>query len=397
MSRATFQYKAIDRHGASIKGMLSAADQRDAYRKIVADGLKPVRIRVSAGPRRDARVTLKDLARFTYQFAVLLEAGIPVVDGLHSIAEQETNERLRGVVSQIARDIEGGRTITAALHPHRAMFGDVYVATVHAAETSGNLVEVMNSLAAMLEHEQEMRRGARGALIYPACVVVALVAATAFLMIVIVPRFAAMFEGRGVELPLPTQGLVWLSALVRLTWPLLLVGAGVGGFTLRWMWGNPGSRRRLDRWLHRLPYVRDILAGLAISRFAQVFGISLRSGLSLIDGLDLAGKASGRPVLQRQVERLRDRVRSGCRLTDALGDCDYLPPFTKRMLSAGEEAAGLSKMCQVISRQYDREVADLTKNIATVIEPILIVGLAFIVLIVALAVFLPLWNMGALV
>jgi len=397
MTQATFQYKALDQRGAATKGLVTARDQRDAYRQIVCSGLKPIRIRVAARRRRNRRITLREISQFTNQVAVLLEAGIPIVEGLRSIGEQETNERLREIVLQVARDVEGGRNITQSLDPHRAVFGDVYIETVHAAEASGNLVEVMNRLAALLESEQELRKTARAALMYPACVVVALALALTFLLIVIVPKFAGMFSARGLELPLPTQILVWFSAAVQTVWPGLLAGGVIGVFVLRRAWSRRGSRRRIDAVLHRIPFLRDLLTGLAIGRFAQVFGIALRSGLGLIDALDLAGKASGRPLLEAEVGLMRDRVSAGRRLRDVIATCAYFPPFTQRMLSAGEEAADLTKMCQIIARHYEREVSYLSRNIATALEPILITGLAAIVLVVALAIFLPMWNMGALV
>jgi type II secretory pathway component PulF len=140
-----------------------------------------------------------------------------------------------------------------------------------------------------------------------------------------------------------------------------------------------------------------MLKGVAVSRFTHVLGLSIQSGVSLLDGLSMAGASSGRPLMVEDAEKMRDQVNLGGRMADVLLTCSYLPPFTKRMLSAGEEAAELPKMCSIVARHYDREVAHLAKNIATVIEPVLIVGLAGVVLVIALAIFLPMWNMAALI
>ena len=140
-----------------------------------------------------------------------------------------------------------------------------------------------------------------------------------------------------------------------------------------------------------------MLQGLAVSRFVNIMGISLRSGLSLIEAIDMAGRASGRPLLQADAEKLRNQVNAGGRLVDKLKDCHYLPSFAKRMISAGEEAGELPKMCEIVAKFYDREVMHLAKNLTTVIEPVLVTGLVGIVLVVALAIFLPMWNMGALI
>ena len=400
MSQLAFQYRAIDRRGARARGVLQAASREEAYRQISASGLRPLRItavRSSLLGRRGKAVTLKDISHLTYQFSVLMEARIPIVDGLRSIAEQENNPRLKSVIEDVATTIEGGASVTDALSPHRDVFGEVYVESIRAAETSGNMIEVLARLSDMLERQYQMNKNVKGALMYPLTVIVALGTAVSFLMIFVVPKFASMFASRGIELPLPTQFVISFSDGIRGYWYILLAGGFGGIWALRRAWRKPASRARIDTWLHRVPALRDVLRGLAVSRFAHVFGVSLRSGLSLIDALELSGKASGRPLLQADAEKMRDQVRVGGRLGDVLLACTYLPPFTRRMLAAGEEAAELSKMCDVVARHYDREVEHLTKNVATVIEPIMIVGLAVVVLVIALAIFLPLWEMGSLI
>lgn len=396
MSQATFQYLAIDPRGDRTKGTVQASDSTDAYRRVVASGLKPVRISSRRAGRRGRKVTAKDLAHLTYQFAVLMEARIPIVDGLRSIAEQESNQALGDVLDDVARQIESGTSVTEAMSQHRELFGEVYVETIRAAEASGNMIDVLNKLAEMLDRQYEMSKSVKGALMYPICVISALALALVFLLVFVVPRFAGIFASRGVELPLPTQALVSGSAFIRSYW-YVLIGLGVASlFSVRHAWSRPSSRQRIDGWLHRLPFLRDVLRGLAVSRFSNVFGISLRSGLSLIDALEMGGRASGRPMLQEDAEKMRDQVNTGGRLSDVLCACTYLPGFARRMLAAGEDSGEMSRMCDIVSRHYDREVTHLTKNVATVIEPIMIVGLAGVVLVVALAIFLPMWDMAAL-
>ena len=399
MSQLSFQYRALDPRGAPTRGVLQARSREEAYRQIVAAGMKPLRIvgRRAGGRRRGRRVTLKDVSHFTYQFSVLMEARIPIVEGLRSIVEQEPKERLREIVEDVASQIEGGSSVTEALSPHREVFGEIYVETVRTAEKSGNMIEVLARLAEMLDQQYEMRKNVKGALMYPICVIGALGLAVIFLMTFVVPRFAEMFASRGIDLPLPTQIVIGLSDLLRIYWYVFL-GAGIGAvWGIRRAWRTPSARRRLDTLLHRVPFMRDVLKGLALSRFTNVLGISLRSGLSLIEALEMGGRASGRPLLQIDAEKLRDQVNLGGRLSDAVVTCQYLPAFARRMIAAGEEAGELPKMCEIVARNYDRDVVHLTKNVTTVIEPIMIVGLAGIVLLIALAIFLPMWNMAALI
>ena len=400
MSRLAFRYQAIDRKGVKSKGVLRANDRSEAYSQIAAAGLKPVRItatRFASRRGRGRRVTVKDLSHLTYQFAVLMEARIPMADGLRSIADQEPNPRLRRVIDDVASQIDAGHSITDALEPHRELFGDVYVETIRAAEHSGNMIKVLSHLAEMLDRRYQTNKEVKGAFMYPICVVVALGLAIAFLTIVIVPRFGALFESRGMELPLPTRMLLGFSSFVRGYWYLCLATIGGLVWIVRKAWRNPRMKEKIDRGLHRIPFLRDMLKGLAVSRFASVLGICLQSGLSLLDALEMSGKASGRPLLQADAEKMREQVNQGRRLAEVMLACVYLPGFARRMIASGEEAAELSKMCEIIARHYDREVDHLTKNVTTVIEPILIVGLAGVVSIVALAIFLPMWNMGSMV
>lgn len=398
MTQAAFQYQAINRSGAKVKGVLRAENQSEAYRQVRAAGLQPLRIKsMSQGRKRHKRITLKDIAHMTYQFSVLMEARIPVVDGLRSIAEQESNARLGQIMMEAAKQIEAGQSITQALTPHREVFGDMYIEMIRSAEATGTLTSMLGNLADMLERQYEMNKTVKGALMYPLCVIGALALAVTFLTMFVVPKFAAMFAARGIELPLPTQLLVGFSDFMRGYWYVVLAVAAVGFLGFRHAWRKPHMRQKIDTWMHMIPFLRDMLKGVAVSRFTHVLGLSIRSGVSLLDGLAMAGASSGRPLMIEDAEKMREQVNLGGRMADVLLTCSYLPPFTKRMLSAGEEAAELPKMCSIVARHYDREVGHLAKNVATVIEPVLIVGLAGIVLVIALAIFLPMWNMAALI
>lgn len=402
MSLINYEYRAMDRAGAAAHGYLLAATPQDAFRRLAATGLTPIRLR----PARDKssrfalrakRVSAAEIARFTYQFAVLLEARLPIVECLRGIAEQEANDRFRKVIEDIGARVQSGVSITAAIEPHRRLFGDVYVETIRAAERSGNIVTVLNHLAEAVEEQQEMRRTVRGALMYPVTVVVALTIATLFLLVFVVPRFASMFASRGIELPLITQALMGLGTSLRDAWWVYAGLIALLALGVRTIWGNPQGRAWLDRYLNRIPVLGRLLTGLAVGRFASVFGLSLASGLGLIDCLEMAGRASGRPLLMNDVSKMVNQVRQGGRLSGVLHTCGYLPAFARQLLRAGEESAELSRMCRIIARQYARETKYLCKNAATIMEPVLIAGLTGVVLLVALAIFLPMWNMISLI
>lgn len=401
MSALVFEFVGVDRTSVHRRGTVQAISRGEAYRKVAAMGFTPVSIKPAARSLASrlgsGKIKSKDLAHFTYQLGVLVSARIPISEGLLSVAQQEKDGPLKAVVVDLARRIEAGEGIAQAMDNHRAALGEVYVETIRAAEKSGNLSKMLEHLSEMLEKQQEMVRQVRGAMMYPVVVVVVLSLAIVFLVGFVVPKFAKMFASRGQQLPMFTQVLMNLGLSFQNYWWAYLIGVGVLVGALRWLWTNPGGRRLLDRVVHHVPYIRDILIGFTISRFCRIFALSLQSGLGLIDSLELAGKAAGRPMLLDDVQKMIGQVRSGGRLMEVLTACKYLTPFTKRMLTAGEQSAEIPRMCGVVSAHYERETSHLSKNLATVIEPVLIVAIAGVVLVIALAIFLPMWDMVKLV
>jgi type II secretory pathway component PulF len=245
----------------------------------------------------------------------------------------------------------------------------------------------------MTERQMEMRQQVRGALMYPACVLGVLALAVVFLVGFVVPKFAKMFISRGIDLPIFTKLLMWLGDSMQSFWWLYLAVVVGAFFGIRRAWKRPRSRRAIERGFDRVPILRAILKGVAVARFARVFGLSLGAGISLLDALGMAARASGSSGLHSDIERAIEQVRVGGRMSGALAMGQYLPPFAKRMLSSGEESAEIPRMCGVIARHYERETSALAKNLSTVLEPVMIVLIAGVVLVIALAIFLPMWNM----
>lgn len=398
MSVIEFQYRAVDKGGVRRTGTTRAASRNDAYRQVAAMGLVPTELVPAAGrTRRSNRgVKRKDVSHLAFQMSVLIGARIPLGEGLRSIAEQETKAGLKEVVSELAARVEAGEAMSSAMRAHVGVFGDVFVETVKAAEHTGNLTKVLEYLAETLERAEESKQQVKSALMYPAVVVTILVLAVLFLVGFVIPKFAVMYAARGVELPWLTRMLMAAGgSLSGYWWAYLgMVVAGVVG--ARMSLRTERGRLAFDRMSHSIPYVNRMLVGSALARFCRVFSLCLTSGLNLLEGLEMAGRSTGRAMLQEDVSRLVTQVRTGGRLSGALSGCRYFPAFSRRMLSAGEESGELPKMCAVIARQYERETGVLVKNFATVVEPALVVMIAGVVAVVALAIFLPMWNMVTL-
>lgn len=409
MSAVAFEFIALNAAGERSTGLLSAPSRAEAVRALASQGLTPLTVRpgraAAAGRpsggglslRRGRKVTVKDVAHFTYQLSVLISARIPLGDGLMSIAAQEREGELKRIIADVARRVQSGEQIASALESHEAAFGSTYIATVRAAEKTGTMARVLEHLSDMLERQQETTQHVRGALMYPLCVVSVLSLAVVFLVAFVVPKFASMFQRRGLDLPFFTRALMDLGLSVQNYWWAYLLVIAAGVFVLRRAWRSDSGRARIDTALHRVPYLNRILKGLAIGRFTRVLGVSLASGLNLLESVELAGRASGRPLLEADARKLVEQIAAGGRLCDVIPNCGYLTPFSARMLTAGEQSGEIPRMCDIVARHYDRETTHLAKNIATVIEPVLIVVIALVVLAVALAIFLPMWDMVKLV
>jgi len=395
MSVIVFEYRAVDKAGKVCKGTASAADRDTAYRQVVAMGLTPVSLKAASqgAGRRAARVKTRDIAQFTHQLSVLIEARIPISEGLLGIAEQEENPKLQRVLLDIAARVQAGQSISSAMGEHTGFFSDIYIESVKAAEKTGNLVKVLQLLSEMLERVQEMQRQVKSAMTYPLVVISTLGLATSFLIVFAVPKFARMFASKGIELPFLTRVLMAVGQSVQTYWWVLLPAVLLAVFLARRSLRLATVRSFMDRLLHRIPVIKQILRGLGVARFARVMGLSLSSGIGLIEALEMSGRSSGRAMMAADARRMVDQVRAGGRLSDVLARCEYLPTFAKRMITAGETSGELPKMCDTVARQYERETAMLTKNIGTVIEPVLVVLIAVVVLGVALAIFLPMWDM----
>ncbi len=392
-----YKYTALAGDGRRKNGSIDASTQSEATRRLASDGLTPLDIRELSTKRRLAfspnRVTAREISDLTREISVLVEANIPIARGLRSVAEHEKNHRLRDMVTDIASMIESGEKLTTAFGKYEKVFGEVYIETIRAAEKSGTLASVTEHLADMLERNIETREHVRRAMTYPAIVAGFVALALTVIVVFVVPRFALIFEGNGVQLPITTRVIRTMGDSVHAWW---WVYAGVlisGVLLVRQQWKSPAGRFRIESLLLRTPYIGSILSAVTTARFSRVLSIGIDSGIEVIEALWIAGRSTGRPVFAAECERLCERMRAGDSLETVLNSAEHLPSFARRLLGAGKNSDELSGAGRIIARHYDRIADHLSKNINTVIEPIITIAIAVIVLIVALSVFLPMWQM----
>lgn len=399
MSVTTFKYTALDGNGGTASGSIRAADEQEAYRKLAASNLTPLDLEEVHERARFfslGGVTQRDVVSFTRELAVLVEARIPLDRGLIAIADQEPKPILAGMIRDIATIVESGLPMTQGLEKHRAVFGDVYIETMRAAEKSGSLREVTSHLADMLERQMETRQMLKRAAAYPVIVLAMVIVALSVIIGYVVPKFAKTFAAQKVDLPAVTVAIQQLGYSVQNYWYLYLiaiVGSIVG---LVVAWRSEGGRLALEGVLAKTPYVGKMMHAVCAARFSRVMSIGLMSGLDVIEALEVAGRSTGRPIFVNECSDMSTKLRQGAPLSEVIQQSRCLPSFAKRMLAAGKDSKEVARACDIVSRYYDRESSHLAKNVNTFIEPLMTVALAGIVLIVALAVFLPMWEMSSI-
>jgi type II secretory pathway component PulF len=392
----TFRYVALDAGGKRSRGVVRAGSEQEAYRQLAADGLTPISVKhgeSAAFSLGKKKITPRDISALTRELSVLVEARIPIARGLASIAEHESNPALRAMILDLGTMIESGKKITEALSKYKDEFGEVYIETMRAAEKSGSLGTVLEHLALMLDRQQETAQQMKRAMTYPVVVLAFVALAMSVIVIFVVPRFAAIFSQNGVKLPLTTQVVQMLGESIKAYWYVYggAVAASVVGTV--YAWRQPGGRAWFERTFLRLPYLGRVMLATTTARFSRVLSIGMGSGLDLVESIEIAGRSSGRPLFQAETARMAERLQAGDPLDEVLRATKYVPPFGRRMLAAGKDAKEMSSAADVVARHYDRESDHLAKNINTIIEPMMTLAMAAIVLLVALSVFLPMWEM----
>ncbi|MEX0876558.1 MAG: type II secretion system F family protein, partial [Phycisphaerales bacterium] len=299
MSSTTYRYRAVNGQGARCSGRVEAATEQSAFQVLSARGLTPLSLKESSGVSfslRTRRISQLEVATLTREMSVLVEASIPIGRGLRSIAEHEKNPMLRDMVTDISTMIESGEKITTAFSKYTHVFGEVYVETLRSAEKTGQIGPVATHLADMLERNLETSQQIKRALMYPLIVVCFVALALSVIVIFVVPKFAGIFEANGVELPLSTRVIRAMGHSMTVYWWAYLTGLLTAAFALRRSWKSERGRFRLEKLIHKLPYIGTMLTAVTTARFSRVMGIGLESGIEVIEAIEIAGGATGRPV-----------------------------------------------------------------------------------------------------
>ena len=420
---AAFTCEARDASGGLVRRTVDAASESEALLLLEREGLFPVEISpalpadadsregAAARPRKRRRSVLapapaardggrrvdrrfrgKELLNFTIQLGSSLGAGVPILAALESIAKQAPNPFAEAIFCQMHADIDGGLALSAAMRNHPKAFSEVYCSTVAAGEQSGTLDEVLANLAEFVETDLDVRSDVRSALLYPAIVIATLTIAIGVLVVFVVPRFASFYSGFDAELPLPTRILIGGSTLLTDNAVAALVALAALAFGFARAIGTASGRRALDGFLRRVPVVSRMLDVARTLHVTQMLELFTRAGIPILQGLETITTTVSSAHLREKLDAVAEHVAAGSSLADGLEAADCLPPTARQMIASGQSAGTLEVSCAAVTAQYKKELRSFTKNLATLIEPFLTLVLAIVVLFVALAVFLPMWD-----
>lgn len=403
MSR--FHFTARGPHGP-VQGTQDAASATALADDLRAKGWVPLTIRPDVALQQAAaaqvqtpswmapKVTEHDVMLFSKQLFTLIKAGVPLLRSLNGLQETTVNPTFKTVIGDLRRNLEAGLDLSAAMALHPKVFDTFYVSMVRVGEASGQLEEVFKRLAEHLLFETGMRQQVKSAMRYPSFVIIAMVGAIGVINGMVIPSFDGVFKSMGAELPLPTKILVASSAFTREYGGLLFLLAVAGFFAWRFWKRSPEGRPIWDRWLLRFPLVGPIVIKASLARFARAFSLSLRSGVPMEKALSGVAQTADNAHLATAIESMKDRVMRGEALASAAAGTGVFTPMALQMIAIGEETGMLDELLDEVGEMYGNEVQYALKTLSQQIEPILIVFMGGLVLVLALGVFLPMWNLG---
>jgi len=400
-----FQYRGRNPRGELVQGRLEGADTGAIADQLLNTGVTPVDIRDAGGAVEgltpewlqrmfSPRVAAIDVMLFSRQIYTLLRAGVPILRALASLQESSTNPTMTEVIQDLRESLDSGRELSVALRRHPKVFSAFYVSLIRVGEMTGHLDDVFLRLFHYLEFEKEMGDRIRAALRYPSFVIIAMVLAIAMINIIVIPVFKRVFEGFGAELPGVTQILIAVSDFTVAYWPLMVAMVGVAAVGFRFWTGTESGRYLWDRYKLRLPIAGELILKATLSRFARSFSLAVKSGVPMVQGLAIVSDVVDNAYIGQRIDQMLEGVERGESITRTAAAAGIFTPVVMQMIAVGDETGEIDDLMLEVAEMYDREVDYQVKNLAAQIEPILIVFLGILVTILALGVFLPIWDLG---
>ncbi len=392
-----FVWKGKNRDGKAVSGEQSA-DTKEAVMAV----LRRQQILVSSVKEKGKEVALpkftgsvppKDLAVFTRQFSVMIDAGLPLVQCLEILGNQQENKTFAKILQHTRMDVESGSTLADAMRKHPKAFDELFVNMIAAGEAGGILDTILKRLAVYIEKAVKLRAQVKGAMVYPVAVIGIAGIVIAVILWKVIPTFAAMFEGLGAQLPLPTRIVIAMSNwLVRLL-PFLVVFGVAGVFLFKRYYSTHGGKRVVDRIILKLPVLGILMQKIAVARFCRTLATLISSGVPILDGLEITARTAGNSIIEDAIMSVRKGVEGGLTLAQPLRESGVFPNMVVQMIGVGEQTGALDAMLSKIADFYEEEVDQAVANLLTLMEPVMILFLGTTVGGIVISMYLPLFDL----
>ena len=402
-----FAYKGRNARGEMLQGVLEGVDSSAVATQLFTTGITPVDIVEAKKPAvaaasdegwlaalMERKVTSLDVQMFSRQLYTLLKSGVPIMRGLAGLQESATNKAFGRIIGDLRESLDSGRELSSSMRRHPDIFDNFFLSMVRVGEMTGRLEEVFLRLFDHLEFDREMRQRVKSALRYPTFVIMAMLVAIIIVNVFVIPQFQKVFESFHTELPLMTRILISSSKFTVAYWPFMVVCVILAIFGVRAWVGTEKGRYEWDRRKLKLPVAGKIMMKGTMARFARSFSLSSRSGVPIVQALTTVSQTVDNAYLCARIEQMRDGVERGESILRTASAAGVFTPIVLQMIAVGEETGSLDDLMDEIAQMYEREVDYELKTLSAQIEPILIVFLGILVTILALGIFLPIWDLG---
>lgn len=404
-----FEYKAINDKSLPVEDQIEASSSEEVYNSLIAKGYTPINIKEKSSlpdftkffawsqlTQGFTRVNSREIMLFFRQLSALFSAGVPLFESLTALEEQFNQGKIKDVIIKVRTDVAGGATFSGALAKFPSIFSNLTVAMVAAGERAGAMDEVLKRITLFLEKETKLKMKLHGAFRYPAVLLGVLGLAGIFAVTFIIPKFKAIFSAFKTELPLPTRFLLGINfALINFWWLMAIIG-GAAYFAFKFYHSTPAGRRNFDALLLKLPIFGLLIAKISLARFFTMLSAMISSGISIVSGLEITASTADNAVIADAILKIREKVVGGVLLSDSMREFTLFPTSAVHMVAIGEKSGTLDNMLSKSAEYFDEEADYTIANLMTLMEPILIFIMGIGVLIFALGIFLPMWNMMSL-
>jgi type IV pilus assembly protein PilC len=396
-----YKWVAETRKGKTLKGELEAADERIARLQLKRRNLMVQKIKPKPKDLFEnvsflqPRIKSKDMVIFTRQFSTMIDAGLPLVQGLTILAEQTENKTFKGVLKQVTKSVEAGSSLAEAMKQHPKVFDGLFVNLIAAGEVGGILDTILQRLAAHIEKAEKLKARIKSAMTYPIIVMAIAIVVIAVILVFVIPVFEDLFSGIGSGLPAPTQLVVGMSRFVKGNIHYIIGAAIVLGFLFKRYKGTSRGRRQVDQLSLKLPIFGTLLRKVAVARFTRTLGTMISSGVPILDALEIVAKTSGNVILEEEIYDVRGSVAEGQTIAEPLSESDIFPRMVVQMISVGEATGALDTMLEKIAEFYDDEVDAAVDALTSMLEPLLLVFLGGSIGGLVIAMYLPIFKMAA--